>query len=201
MQSHGGAADMDMRDPVVSPRTRLRRWEQRDSEAFHRLNSDETVMRFFPFRRDRAQSDRMLDELNQRLENDGFSFLALEVDGSGGAVGLLGMAILDAAMPLAPGIEIGWRLLPEVWGKGYATEAAAACLDRAFAGPDALEEIVSFCVATNHASEAVMLRLGFSRGADFDHPKVSAETHPELLRHRSYRLSRRDWLDRQAAPG
>ncbi|MCE7027049.1 GNAT family N-acetyltransferase [Jiella sp. CBK1P-4] len=186
-----------MRAPIVTLRTRLRPWAERNRPAFHRLNSDETVMRFFPFRRSQRESDALLDDLNRRLEDDGYSFLALEVEGSRQAVGMVGMARLDPNMPGAPGVEIGWRLLPEAWGMGFATEAAAACLDRAFAGPDALDEVVSFCVANNGASEAVMLRLGFSRGQDFDHPKVPAETHPELVRHRFYRLSRSDWLARR----
>ena len=31
-----------------------------------------------------------------------------------------------------PGTEVGWGLIPEVTGKGYATEAATACIDWAF---------------------------------------------------------------------
>ncbi len=192
---------MNMLEPIVTPRTRIRRWEDRDRAAFHRLNSDETVMRFFPFRRSRAESDRVMDELNQRLERDGYSFLALEVEETNEAVGILGMARLDSVMPVFPGVEIGWRLLPDHWGKGYATEAAAACLARAFAEPNALAEIVSFCVETNRASEAVMLRLGFQRGADFDHPKVDAATHPKLVRHRLYQLSRGDFERLRATRG
>ncbi|NDW03566.1 GNAT family N-acetyltransferase [Jiella sp. 40Bstr34] len=188
-----------MREPIVTTRTRIRPWAERDRPAIHRLNSDETVMRFFPFRRSREESDALLDELSRRLKDDGYSFLALDVEGSRQAVGMLGMVRLDPKMPSAPGIEIGWRLLPEHWGKGYVTEASAACLDRAFADPDALDEIVSFCVDGNHASEAVMLRLGFVRGPDFDHPKVPAATHPELVRHRFYRLSRTAWLEARTA--
>lgn len=191
---------MDMREPIETPRTRLRRWEARDGAAFHRLNSDETVMRFFPFRRDRAQSDAMRDDLNRRVDRDGFSFLALEARASGEVVGIVGMALLDPIMPAAPGVEIGWRLLPEVWGQGYATAAAEACLDRAFAKPEPLAEIVSYCVETNAASEAVMLRLGFWREADFDHPKVDPATHPELLRHRLYRISRSRWVATRKPP-
>ncbi|MBO0663324.1 GNAT family N-acetyltransferase [Jiella sp. CQZ9-1] len=186
-----------MRSPIETTRTRLRRWRDEDRAAFHRLNSDETVMRFFPFRRSRAESDAFLDGLNARLDQDGVSFLALDVDGGDAAVGIVGMAVLDPIMPCAPGIEIGWRLLPEVWGQGYATEAAEGCLHRAFTNPGACDDIVSFCVDGNAASEAVMLRLGFSREADFDHPKVDPATHPHLVRHRLYRLRRADWRSRQ----
>ncbi|MCQ0986357.1 GNAT family N-acetyltransferase [Jiella marina] len=182
-----------MRTPIQSRRTRVRRWEDRDRPNFHRLNADEEIMRFFPMRRSRAESDALMDVLNRRLDAEGCSFLALEIDDGAPAVGIMGLARLDPVMPFAPGIEIGWRLLPEYWGQGLANEAAAACVDRVFADPGALTEIVSFCVAGNDRSEAVMRRLGFTRCADFDHPKVDPGTHPDLVRHRCYALARTDW--------
>jgi RimJ/RimL family protein N-acetyltransferase len=175
--------------PFETESLRVRRWEERDRPAFHRLNSDPEVMRFFPFRRDRAESDAMLDRLNARLDRDGMTFFALETKADGALVGMTGLARLGPDLPFAPGVEIGWRLFPEVWGKGYATEAARACLDRAFStvAPDA---VVSFCVADNHASEAVMQRLGFKPDGEFDHPAVDPLTHPHLVRHKLYRLAR-----------
>ena len=178
--------------PFETERLIVRRWTDRDRAAFHRLNSDETVMRFFPFRRDRAESDAALDRFNAMLDRDGMTFFALETKEDGRVVGMAGTARLDADMPRAPGVEIGWRLLPEECGKGFATEAGRACRDFAFAGFD-IGEIVSFCVVDNIASEAVMLRLGLERVADFDHPKVDPTTHPHLVRHKLYRLSRAQW--------
>ena len=184
--------------PFETERLIVRRWEEADRAAFHRLNSDETVMRFFPFRRSRAESDAVMDRFNAMLDRDGITFFALESLADGEIVGMTGMAWLDPNMPFPPGVEIGWRLLPEHVGKGYATEAATACLDQAFAGIG-LDEIVSFCVETNAASEAVMLRLGFHRGADFDHPNVDPVAHPGLVRHRAYHLARNEWRARPAA--
>jgi RimJ/RimL family protein N-acetyltransferase len=63
--------------------------------------------------------------------------------------------------------EIGWRLLPAFWGKGYATEAARA------AQMDAqtrcgLRDIITYTAPDNPASEAVMKRLGYVRASDRD---------------------------------
>jgi RimJ/RimL family protein N-acetyltransferase len=173
--------------PFETERLRVRRWEERDRPGFHRLNSDTAVMRFFPFRRDRAESDAMLDRLNAMLDRDGMTFFALELKSDGALIGMTGLARLGPDFPFAPGVEIGWRLLPEAWGKGYATEAARACLDRAFPTFD-LAEVVSFCVDGNLASEAVMRRLGFRPDGVFDHPAVDPATHPQLVRHKLYRL-------------
>ena len=40
--------------PIRTERLILRNWEERDRDLFHRINSDDRVMEFFPFRRDRA---------------------------------------------------------------------------------------------------------------------------------------------------
>lgn len=131
----------------------------------------------------------MLDRLNARLDCDGMTFFALESKADGALVGMTGLARLGPDLPFAPGVEIGWRLFPEDWGKGYATEAARACLDWGFATFE-IDEVISFCVADNRASEAVMQRLGFRAGGTFDHPAVDPSTHPHLVRHKLYRLSR-----------
>jgi len=88
--------------------------------------------------------------------------------------------------------EIGWRLARSSWGRGYATEAARACLDFAFRNLG-LSEVVAFTVPANARSRAVMERLGMRHDAagDFDHPRLPAG-HP-LQRHVLYRLRREDW--------
>ncbi len=86
------------------------------------------------------------------------------------------------------GIEIGWRLAPQFWGKGYVTEAAVRILEFGF-NELQLDEIISFAVNENQKSFAVMERLGFTRdeSKDFDHPRVP-ETHPHLKPHLFYVL-------------
>jgi RimJ/RimL family protein N-acetyltransferase len=58
-----------------------------------------------------------------------------------------------------PGTEIGWGLAREAWGRGYATEAAAAAMDFA---AEALgwEELIHCIDPANAPSQAVARRLG-----------------------------------------
>jgi RimJ/RimL family protein N-acetyltransferase len=60
-----------------------------------------------------------------------------------------------------PGIEIGWTLHPDHWGKGYATEAGGAARDYVFAHHD-VDAIYSVILHANTASQAVARRLGFT---------------------------------------
>ncbi|MFR9775552.1 GNAT family N-acetyltransferase [Micromonospora sp. MS34] len=57
-------------------------------------------------------------------------------------------------------IEVGWHLHPDSQGRGYATEAARAVLDREFAA--GTPQVYAVVMAGNGASMAVARRLGMT---------------------------------------
>lgn len=180
--------------PIATERLMIRNWEERDRDLFHRINSDPEVMAFFPFRRTWAESDALFERLRAGIARDGFGFTALELRATGECIGFAGLSTVDALPTIADGsVEIGWRLAPDYWGKGYVTEAAEALLAHAFEDMG-LEDVVSFAVWTNRRSTAVMKRIGMrpDPARDFDHPRVP-DTHPHLKRHVVYRITREDW--------
>ena len=59
----------------------------------------------------------------------------------------------------APDIEVGYRLVPGAWGKGYATEGAAALVDYGFDDLD-LGRIIGVTHPGNRASQRVLLKAG-----------------------------------------
>ena len=173
----------------------LRNWEERDRGLFHEINADPQVMEFFPFRRDRVQSDARMDELRRSIETIGFGWFALALKDGDRAIGFTGLAETGEVPAYRPQtVEIGWRLARAHWGCGYATESAQALIDWGFETLG-LPEIVAYAVAGNHRSIAVMKRLGLKHRPryDFDHPNVG-DDHPHLKRHVFYDLTRKDWL-------
>ncbi len=64
--------------------------------------------------------------------------------------------------------DIGYRLLPKYWGKGYATESAKACLNYAFSTLN-LNTIYGITEKENAASHAVLLKIGLNYIEDFYH--------------------------------
>lgn len=180
--------------PLETKRLVIRNWRDRDRDLFFEINSDETVMAFFPFRRSRAEADAFLDVMRARIDEYGFGFCALELRASGETIGFAGISRTDVVPGLpANTVEIGWRLATPFWGRGYVTEAAGEWLRFGF-DELGLGEIVSFAVHDNHRSTAVMERLGMRRmpALDFDHPRIP-ESQPQLRRHVVYRLRRDDW--------
>lgn len=180
--------------PLKTDRLIIRNWLPRDADLFFRINSDPQVMAFFPFRRDRAATDEMLEQVRRKIDRKGYGFMAVENRKSGACIGFVGLQEIDVepALP-AETIEIGWRLAPEFWGKGYASEAAREVLRFGFQDLQK-NEIVSFAVWNNDRSTAVMRRLGMRHdpAGDFDHPRVP-DTHAHLKRHVLFRLTRTEW--------
>jgi RimJ/RimL family protein N-acetyltransferase len=85
----------------------------------------------------------------------GYGIWALESKTTGELIGRAGLLNL----PGWPDVEVCWALSPRFWGNGYATEAAKASMNWAFAEAG-LGRLISLIDPENKASEAVALRLG-----------------------------------------
>jgi RimJ/RimL family protein N-acetyltransferase len=70
-------------------------------------------------------------------------------------------------------LEIGWTTAREFWGNGYATEAALACRDHAFAELDR-DHVISLIAPENVASIRVAEKIGesYERNVELPHMKV-----------------------------
>ena len=185
-------------DPSITTleteRLRLRSWLDSDRDLFREINSDPKVMEFFPFRRTHAEADELMDKLNGLITGTGLGFYALELKETGEPMGFCGLSLANLPDIFPPAtVEIGWRLATRFWGNGYVTEAGGALINWGFKKAD-LSEIVSFAVAGNRRSTAVMERIGLKRDAarDFDHPRVPA-SHPQLTGHVVYAITREEW--------
>lgn len=177
---------------LTTPRLILRAWREEDLEPFARLNADERATQYLLHRLSREQSDALVERIGAHFKRKGFGLWAVEAPGVAPFIGAVGLVVPGFSAAFTPCVEIGWRLAPEFWGHGFASEAARAALAFGFETLG-LDEIVSFTVPANTRSQAVMQRLGMmhSPADDFDHPLVPAGHR--LLRHVLYRLSKETW--------
>jgi RimJ/RimL family protein N-acetyltransferase len=172
---------------IRTARLLLRQWRPEDREPFAAMGQDPEVMEFFPSLLTRQDSDASADRAEAGIDKNGFGFWAVEIPGDAPFAGFIGLNSPTFETHFTPCIEIGWRLARPFWGRGYATEGAAAALDFGFTKL-ALEEIVSFAVVDNARSVAVMRRIGMTYSEEFDHPGL--EQGHRLRRHALYRISK-----------
>ncbi len=171
-------------------RLALRRYCAADIEPLAALNADPVVMECFPAPLTRAQTEALIERLETHFDAHGFGFWALEEKSSGAFAGFAGIQHVSFAADFAPAVEIGWRLRRASWGLGYASEAARAALQYAFATLK-LDRVVSFTAVQNQRSRAVMQRLGMRYLTDFNHPLLPPGDR--LGRHVLYELSREEF--------
>ncbi|MEX2288063.1 MAG: GNAT family N-acetyltransferase [Planctomycetaceae bacterium] len=165
----------------------LRRWLPEDRAPFAAMNTDPRVAEFLPSTLSRPESDASTEQIEQHFDRHGFGLWAVEIFGIAPFAGFVGLSVPRFESHFTPCVEVGWRLAPEYWGRGYATEAARAALEFGF-GKLRLDEIVSFTVPENLRSRRVMERIGMSHNPDddFDHPALP--NGHRLRRHVLYRL-------------
>jgi len=153
------------------------------------MNADPRVAEFLPTPLSRAESDAFIERAEGHFEKNGFGLWAVEVLANRRFAGYVGLMRPRFEAPFTPCVEVGWRLAPEHWGKGYATEGARAAIDYGF-DVIKLPEILSWTVPANTRSRRVMEKLGMTRDPadDFEHPLL-APGHP-LRPHVLYRIRR-----------
>ena len=174
---------------IETERLILRPYTEADRPALAEINGHPEVGMWLSGVLTRAESDAFMDRATAHIADHGFGFWGAERKADGRLVGCIGLLVMGEGMPGQGGIEIGWRLHPDVQGSGFATEGAAACRDWAFETLGA-PEVMAITADTNVRSQAVMTRIGMTRAPsrDFDHPRLGPD-HP-LRRHVFYSMPR-----------
>lgn len=153
----------------------LRNWIDSDIAPFAEMCQDVDVMKHFPDLVSEEQAAAYVRAYQQHFEEYGFTYFAVESLGSGEFLGFIGLKHQNYESPFTPCVDIGWRLKKSAWGKGYATEAAKACLEFAFESAE-LDEVFAMCANSNAASEAVMKKIGMKKAGSFEHPTIPSDS-------------------------
>ncbi|HLZ84605.1 MAG TPA: GNAT family N-acetyltransferase [Caulobacteraceae bacterium] len=166
----------------------LRAWVAEDLEPFAAMSADPRVMRWLGGCLSREQVEAYMARAALSFSTLGMGRFAVERRSDGAFVGACGLMPGREDLPIAPYVDIGWRLTPTAWGQGCASEAAAVVLSDGF-GRLGLEEIAAITMRTNRRSRAVMERLGMVRDAasDFDDPALTPHDDPRTVVYRVHR--------------
>src|SRR5688500_6690185 len=162
-----------------TPRLELRPWRMEDAEAALAIYGDARVMRYLgaqgatggapPIPDLETMRGRMQKWIEAPPDAGGLpGRLAIVEKGTGVAVGTVILKRLpDGEGRETADVEVGWHLLPDRWGRGYATEAARAMLAYAFEILR-LPEVLAVVYRENEACLRVCERLGMEHLGETD---------------------------------
>ena len=145
-----------MDGPVLeTERLILRPVAAQDFDAFAAFCADPAVMRHLGGVQPRSMAWRGFTSVVGSWAVQGFGMFSVIERASGRWLGRIGPHKPEGW----PGTEVGWGLIQDAWGQGYAVEAAAASMDFA-ADKLGWAEIIHCIDAANTDSQAVAKRLG-----------------------------------------
>lgn len=171
------------RKPILSERILLRPFQASDLDAYHRLRCQPDVMKWTG----QGRPDANIDETKKSMsllvppEGDAGDIYAITLRETGEFLGSVGIRYLDGALGWP---ELGYMILKEHWGKGYATEFLRAYLEHWWAlpreetetelkvdtrtisgeAPGSLvnERLTAITGGENEGSKNVLVKLGFT---------------------------------------
>ncbi|MCE0555661.1 MULTISPECIES: GNAT family N-acetyltransferase [unclassified Motilimonas] len=154
--------------PTIAETERLilRFFEPEDVDVIYKIMSNRQVMKFSisgPL--NRKQANTFLDSILDTYASKGFSLWAVHSKADERVIGFCGHFF--HRLEGKDEIELVYRLLPDYWGQGLASEAARAATDYAF-NQLGLDRLISFIADNNEASKRVAESSGF---------KLERETH------------------------
>ena len=155
-----------------------------DAEALAPMYADPEVMRYLGNGRTltRAQTERSVQRMIDGWEADGFGLFTTVRKEDETIIGRVGLILWNpetweptrASSEGPKELEVGYTIGRSFWGRGYATEAAAASRDFALERLGA-RRLIALIIHGNDASERVALKLGFQyeRGIRFGRREAS----------------------------
>ncbi|MCD1116618.1 GNAT family N-acetyltransferase [Chryseobacterium turcicum] len=150
----------------------LRKFEETDFERLFLLDSNPEVMKYvgMPPLSKAEESKEVVKMIMKQYEDNGLGRLAVIEKESELLIGWSGLKLNTSEVNGYQNFyELGYRFLPETWGKGYATESGKASLDYGFNDLKA-EIIYAYAHCENTASNHILTKLGFEKTGEFTEP-------------------------------
>lgn len=174
---------MRLPETIVTARLRGRAFEQSDLPYMLQMDGDPRVqVPIFGHTFSEAQARARFERWLGIRRESGLGFYIFST--STGAV--VGHAGLFPSRTDPADVELGYALIPEHWGQGYATEMSLALLESAFWEP-AIERIAAVTRHDNTRSRRVLAKAGLVHERAF-----SGEDGAPLVR---YVIPRQTWLE------
>lgn len=146
-----------MQTIMSTERLSLREIVPGDIPALSRIYMDQDCMRYYPGTKSPSEIAAWFEKLAfQSYAQHGFGLWAMVDRSSDAVIGDCGITLQETPKGMEP--EIGYHVWRDLWGKGFASEAALACRNHAL-GPLGLRRVVSITSPENIPSQIVAQRV------------------------------------------
>ena len=142
---------------LETPRLRLRGFTLNDTDALAAVLGDAVAMQYYPAPYDRPGVEAWIARNMERYRSDGHGLWAMLLKDSGELIGDCGCVLQEVEG--GDEVEVAYHVRRDLWGHGYATEAARACIEFAFARLGA-QRVISMIRSENVQSIRVAEKNG-----------------------------------------
>jgi RimJ/RimL family protein N-acetyltransferase len=142
---------------LETARLRLREFASTDVDAMEAILGDAETMQYYPAPFPRPEIEDWIRRNLARYRDCGFGVWAMSVKGSDEVIGDCGCYVREVEGNFE--VEMAWHVRRELWGRGYATEAAQSCIEYAFSSLGA-ERIIALVRPENKSSCHVAEKIG-----------------------------------------
>jgi ribosomal-protein-alanine N-acetyltransferase len=144
---------------LETERLLLREFSLQDADALEVVLGDPVAMQYYPAPFDRAGVNDWIRRNLARYVDSGFGLWAMLLKGSGELIGDCGCYVREIEGNYE--FELGWHVRRDLWGRGYATEAAQSCIEYAFSSLGAAR-IIALVRPENRSSRRVAEKNGLA---------------------------------------
>lgn len=153
---------------LESERLILRKLEEADVDRMFLMDSDPEVMKYLgtPVK-NIEESREIIRMIQKQYKENGVGRLAVIEKKSGLFIGWSGLKLLTIPVNgYVNTLDLGYRYIPEFWGKGYAMEAAKLSLDYGFNELNT-DAVYAYADYGNTGSNHILRKLGFEKNGEF----------------------------------
>jgi [ribosomal protein S5]-alanine N-acetyltransferase len=144
---------------LTTARLHLREFTPDDADALEKVLGDPVAMQYYPAPFDRQGVETWIARNLERYRHDGHGLWAMLLRDSGELMGDCGCALQEVESKSE--LEIGYHVRRDLWGNGYATEAARACMRYAFTKLG-VDRVISLIRPENAPSRRVAEKNGLT---------------------------------------
>jgi ribosomal-protein-alanine N-acetyltransferase len=142
---------------LQTERLALRRFRRDDVDAIFAIIGDDVAMQYYPKTFNRSDAVQWIERNLRRYREYGYGLFAVTLKGRNDLIGDCGIIKQDIEGETR--LEVGYHFRRDQWGRGYATEAARACMGLAFHA-FGTDKVISLIRPENVPSRRVAERNG-----------------------------------------